>query len=473
MRGIKKWIRILPVLLLVMYIGACSSPGNESDTQEVIAEPETILASGAYDSADTAVIVSVDQKSEKIVFWNLIRKRTYTLQYDGVTEFKDKYGTALSAAQLEEGTIADIHFLKEDKRLVSLQNSSDVWEYKDVSRFEVSADRKTIMISDEVYNISDSVIVLSDGKQTEMIEINPQDVLHLSGREQEIFSIVIGKGHGYLRLENEDYFIGGWIEVGQKVIRKIEEDMLLVVPEGTYQVLLSHEGLEGVKEVTILRDQETQLDVGDLKKEDLIKYGNLIFTVEPATAVVSLDGKEIDITRIVKTEYGLHQIMATAEGYDTVVQYIRVNQESANVNIMLDEKTAGGTAGSDTQNTVSGNTVTSPDASRNTTVSQNTVHSQNSSAGNTGTVSGNTSPGNAPVSSSGTGYKVTINAPEGAEIYVDGYYVGIVPASFAKVSGSHVVTVRKTGYLTRSYTIEVDDEAKDTSYSFSDLTSIE
>jgi len=51
--------------------------------------------------------------------------------------------------------------------------------------------------------------------------------------------------------------------------------------------------------------------------------------------------------------------------------------------------------------------------------------------------------------------------------------VGIVPASFAKVSGSHVVTVRKTGYLTRSYTIEVDDEAKDTSYSFSDLTSIE
>ena len=52
---------------------------------------------------------------------------------------------------------------------------------------------------------------------------------------------------------------------------------------------------------------------------------------------------------------------------------------------------------------------------------------------------------------------------------MDGNYVGISPCSFRKQSGSYVITLRKTGYETRSYTVRVDDEDKDISYSFADL----
>ena len=60
--------------------------------------------------------------------------------------------------------------------------------------------------------------------------------------------------------------------------------------------------------------------------------------------------------------------------------------------------------------------------------------------------------------------------PENVEVYLDGNYVGISPCSFKKTSGSHVITLRKSGYETRSYTVQVDDEQKDVSYSFVDLT---
>ena len=66
-----------------------------------------------------------------------------------------------------------------------------------------------------------------------------------------------------------------------------------------------------------------------------------------------------------------------------------------------------------------------------------------------------------------------MDAPAGAEIYVDGNYVGISPCSFRKTSGSHVITLRKTGYETRSYTVQIDDEKKDFSYSFADLVALE
>ena len=61
---------------------------------------------------------------------------------------------------------------------------------------------------------------------------NQMDVLNVWGCHNQIYAISIARGHGYLRLQNDAYFVGGWIEVGQSVIRKITEDMLLVDREG-------------------------------------------------------------------------------------------------------------------------------------------------------------------------------------------------------------------------------------------------
>ena len=62
-----------------------------------------------------------------------------------------------------------------------------------------------------------------------------------------------------------------------------------------------------------------------------------------------------------------------------------------------------------------------------------------------------------------------VDAPEGVEVYLNGSYVGISPCSFRKQSGVQVITLRKSGYETRSYTVQVDEEARDMSYSFVDL----
>lgn len=70
-------------------------------------------------------------------------------------------------------------------------------------------------------------------------------------------------------------------------------------------------------------------------------------------------------------------------------------------------------------------------------------------------------------------YKVYIDAPDGAEAYLDGSYIGVTPVSFNKVPGSYVVTLRKSGYQTRSYTLQIDEEEKDINYSFTDLIKLD
>ncbi len=476
---------IVCMILCLFALTACSQP----ETQETVQEQGGFvkIAPGAYDSADTAIVIAKKEKQKKITFLNLEKKRNYTLNYDGTTKFMDKYGTQISVGQLQEGEMVDIQFLKDEKLLSNLTVSSAVWTLNDISKFELDLAAGRMRIMDEYYTLDETTVVLSDGQQVEFLDINAQDILQIKGMDHEIYSITIQEGHGYLRLENAEYFIGGWIEVGQKIIQKIEEDMLLVVPEGKHEVYLSHSGVQGTKEVEIKRNQETKLDVGDLKRDDLIKYGNLIITVDPAGAEVFIDGKAIDTSRVVKATYGLHQIMAKAEGYDTVIQYIRVTENNANVAISLDKETVrtvsdnsansnSGTSSANNSNANSSNTTTNNNSNSSNNNSNGNTTSGNATSGNSSgsnssdnTVSDNTASGNAGT----TGYKVTIEAPTGAEVYVDGNYVGIIPISFTKKSGNHEVTVRRSGYLTRTYTIDVDDEDKDVSYSFSDLTPIE
>lgn len=91
-----------------------------------------------------------------------------------------------------------------------------------------------------------------------------------------MLSVVVEKGHGYLRLVNDENFVGGWLEIGQTQIVRITEDMLVTVPEGSYQVDISCSGGGGTKYVVINRNEETTLDIGDLEVAEA-KYGMVLF----------------------------------------------------------------------------------------------------------------------------------------------------------------------------------------------------
>ncbi len=419
------------ILGIMLALSACS---GEQDTeknntgQQTQAPPGfTIIGPGSYDSADTAVITKIDKSEKTITFYNYSVDKKYTLNYDGTTTYSDKYGQALSLAQVEEGDIVEITFLKSKKRLNTLKHSAECWENASVQKYEINTTRHDVSIGSDVYKITDETMIFSDGNQMEMMDLNNTDILTFRGIGNTIYSIIVEKGHGYLRLENDEQFIGGWIEVGQSMIRPITDGMLLTVPEGNYAVNITMNNSGGVKNVTIDRNEEVTLDIGDLEVEE-VKYGQVLFTVTPQGATLYVDGKQVDASAPVKLEYGIHQLLAVAAGYDTVTSYFRVAEPSGGLTVSMD-----GTGSSKEDE------------------EESTEKESSGSAVATGT------------------YLVYIDAPEGAEVYVDGNYIGMAPISFKKEEGPHVVTLRKTGYTTRSYTIQVDGEKKDISYSFAEL----
>ncbi len=422
-------------LSAIMLLCACGPKGEDTpDEKQSIessqAETERVdtgfILTGpdSFDSADTALLVNKDKEENTVTFLNLELGRRYTLSYDGTTRLYDKYGESVSMDQLPKGSIVDVTFLKSKKHLTTMQLSDKAWKYENVERYEINTVRGEVSIGSEVYKLSPNTQYLSGGRDIELMDLNPTDIVSFQGLDSTVLSVTVEKGHGYLRLVNDTNFVGGWIEIGQTQIQRITEDMLLVVAEGSYQVNISHNGGGGIKNVIINRNEETTLDIGDLVIPEPEK-GMVIFTLSPSSAEVYIDGVKTSIAEPVTLEYGIHQLIAKTDGYKSVTQYIRVNQESVGVNVVLDPI----------------RDEEEEESSESSTESETTTDY----------------------------YKVYIDAPEQAEVYLDGNYVGISPCSFKKVAGSHVITLRKNGYQTRSYTVQIDDEEKDISYSFVDL----
>lgn len=429
------------ILAVCLFLTGCAAVEQEKETgpDAVYDTGFTPAGTNTYDSADRAVVVRKEKEEGTITLFNIPTGKNYTLRYDGTTHIRDKHGEAMSMEQIQPGNVVDVTFLKSRKALRTLTLAPEVWTNTVAGNYTINQNGRGIMVGKDQYQLADNVMVVSEGGQISLEDINTCDSLYLQGIDRTIYSITIEKGHGYLRLANEEYFIGGWIEVGQALVRPVEEEMLLVVPEGSYQVLISNHGTAGVKNITVERGQEVTLDVGDLKGEE-IKRGSVIFALNPVTASVYIDGDKVDTEKAVEMDYGIHQMIVRAEGYKTITQYVKVGQPYATLDIELEqEESEEGVSG----NTLSGNTL----------------------SGNT---AGEIPEGSAVVNATG-GYHINITAPEGAEVYYDGNYAGTVPVSLKKEEGLHVVTLRKSGCQTRSFTMQVDAEAKDISWAFSEL----
>ena len=439
----KKIVCIL--LMIVLSISGCgqaSTAGTAQNTVTLLTTEESdrvdtgfaVTNPDSYDSADTAVLVDINSVDNTVTLLNLDLGKQYTLSVDGTTRYADKYGKAISLEQLGEGDIVDVTFLKTKKHLTTMQLSRLAWQYDEVERYELNTVRREVTIGEEVFKLSRDTRYFSQGHSIEEMDLNPSDILTFHGIDTTVLSVTVEKGHGYLRLVNDENFIGGWLEIGQEQIVRITEDMLVTVPEGSYQVDISYNGGGGTKSVVINRNEETTLDIGDLEVAEA-QYGMVLFSMNPSGAELYIDGSQVDPSQPITLEYGIHQIIAKADGYKSLTQYLRVAQESAGVDVELDK------VDSDNDSDESTGSSASTSSTATSTTSETTT----------------------------TYYRVHIDAPENVEVYLDGNYVGISPCSFKKTSGSHVITLRKSGYETRSYTVQVDEEKKDVSYSFVDL----
>ncbi|MBP5598788.1 MAG: PEGA domain-containing protein, partial [Lachnospiraceae bacterium] len=150
------------------------------------------------------------------------------------------------------------------------------------------------------------------------------------------------------------------------------------------------------------------------------KMGRVYFDVYPKEAKLYIDSKLVDSSELIELTIGSHKVEAVMEGYETFTRVLNVGEETATMSVILEEKT----------------------------VKDSSKEKEDSKT---------------------KGFYLRVNTPVGAEVEIDGNYVGVAPVAIAKEAGSHTIKLTKNGYVTRTYTVVVENTAADSNYSFSDL----
>ena len=477
------------VILFIMFIGcyliimeyARDKAAERAANENVSANPTQDAVSGPdQDEGIQGILLGINEDDKLLDFQDIENKKIYSIPYDEGIKLMSRHGSMMTMAELEKGEIYKLYYTRSIKKLTGLQVSDSTWTYTDVKRFSFDEHKKIMTIGDEAYKFTKELKIYSLGNEAQIMDITEMDTLTVRGKDKEVLSVVVDKGHGYVRVLNDAYFIGGWIEIGQDIIKPVTEDMLIPVGEGDYLVKVTNRGYAGEEEVTIKRDKETNLDLSKIEIEE-VAIGHIQFKINPDYARLYIDDEITEFEERVPLEYGIHAIRVECAGYDTIRSNIKVGSEYAEIGITMDEENEEDKQGS---STASSSGKTSDTVSRtDQPVSSNTVSSgnakstvsRNSSAGTTNkynTVSSN----EAGTSSSGTAStvisgdkKILIEQPAGAMVYIDGAYVGVAPVSTQKVTGAHVITLSREGYQTKSYTVNISSEGGDVTFSFSAL----
>lgn len=240
------------------------------------------------------------------------------------------------------------------------------------------------------------------------------------GIDDKIYSIIVDKSHGYIKFTGIDAFLDGYVTIGRKQLLSVTSGMLVTAQEGTHKIELQSGTLVAQKIVNVTKDEEVVVDFSEYTLP-ASKNGAVEFSVNPSTATMRIDGEEVDFSQPVSLPYGRHKLVLEAHNYETYTANFVVN--SSYRTIIIDMVSTG---------TVTTQASTEKDLT--------------------------------------DGYTVQITKPEGAALYVDSVYIGVIPCSFDKKAGNRTITLTKKGFDTIGYTISIANASGNLTYAFPDMT---
>ncbi|RDU24482.1 PEGA domain-containing protein [Anaerosacchariphilus polymeriproducens] len=465
---------VLRILLLSMLfvISGCGNYSDNNISKDTKEAQQDESETKDEDISDYYIVISKSETDKVITLSSVTTGQEEIFLYSGTTDIKDKYNEALSMEQINIGEVITIAYEREDDKnykLTDIKIPKEIWTYDEVSEIQVDELKQMITIGNKKYRYGENLLVLSNGETIKLNEINDLDIMSIKGNGKYVYSIIVSQGHGYIRLKNDDTYLGGWIDAGGKVIQVITDKMLLTVPEGSQKLTVTKDGKSASTDITIKRDEQLVVDIESMQ-DSITETGRINFKVTPKKAVLTINGKKTDYSEVVELPYGAYSLILKANGYETLSKKLVVQSSFATIELDLNKKEE---ESNDSNGAASGDSGTGSGTANTTNNSNPTQGSQNAGRSNNPTNSENAEqPNNTSNSEEAkeTSYKIYIHGPEDAEVYFDGVYKGIIPVIMEKTTGSHTFSIRKSGYITKSYTVAITDDNEDTNLVFPNLT---
>ncbi|MDE7298038.1 MAG: hypothetical protein K2N94_04305 [Lachnospiraceae bacterium] len=483
------------VAILAVAAFSIASKNKEAGNRTTVSPRPTPTSAPQRERADssfTGIVEAVNTSAGTLQFWDVETQQVLLLDYDSSTEIRDKYGLHIVAGQLTVGDIVNVGYDSETRKTVTVGISNETWEL--VRQTGISAGKNRALITNGTRNFaySESLHVLDGDRPMELEEILKSDIVTLRGIGDEIYVILLLRGHGYLTLKEDDDYIGGSLTAGYEYLSQITKDMVLTLNEGTYRLTLENEELTATVDAVIRRGQTTELDLTAYARVP-DPSGQVTFHILPEGSLLWLNDEKIWYAEPVTLKYGGYRIRVESGGYVSYEGTIEVNSAALTFSVTLPENPkddpkkpdgngdstvpgsgddsggdGSGTGGSEENASGTGTGSGGENAGGSGTGSGGENASGSGTDSGTGGSNGNSLDNTSEQPGDGSyqvdeNHYIIIYSDDEVEVYLDDDYMGVTEdgqAVMEKFIGSFTLKLVK-GDETKSYLIQVDDDGED------------
>ncbi len=360
----RKTVAFIVLLFFCMVISSCQKKSE--------ARTSSADTANQYDSKEELYIFqSADRDNNILYMVNVSTGADAEFTYSGRTEVLTFEGESTVVDSLQCGELVKVVYNTKDNILNHVHVAGDGWKVETTGKYLTRVpDIGGIKVENSTYKLNGNYIIYSNNEKIDMDNIVEDDRVTVRGVGNVVYTITVTAGHGILRLKNSTPYLGGWIELG-KTISVIKEGMVLDVPEGDYNAILTRHGCKGEIIVSITRDKETIIDCQELK-ETKTSTGIVAFSVMPEEADIYINGSRLSSREPVELTYGKYYLVIKAPGYTTYGATMIVGSLHADINVSLNKATPSqSSSASTTSGTGSGSSGSS--SSRSTGSSSSSV----------------------------------------------------------------------------------------------------
>lgn len=341
----KHFLQMILTILCVLLLAGCGASDQNTismDPSMQVAVPEE--SAGAEDPDESALaqtpktgeeiylVMSIDTEKRLIGLGLPDSARTIQYGYSKATQILDDHGQFMSAGKLTPGRAVTLGALDDEAKLTVIQLAEEAWYQENITRFAIDPTIGMLTIGDTKYRYGDHLRVFSGEQEISLEQVGENDVISVQGLDKQILSVQVTTGHGTIALTNTELFEGGWISLGTKIYAKITPDMLLEVPEGTYELSVANDGYGDSKTVEVERAQITTVDLNEYKGEGP-KTCMVTFEIHVEGAQLFINGDPIEYEDPVELRYGVYQLMVIADGFETWERQLVIHSKEATIQI--------------------------------------------------------------------------------------------------------------------------------------------
>ncbi len=419
------------------------------------------------------VVKAIDEENQTISIVGIDNAVQMNIKYNGGTDVKDQYGKIISVKGIIIGEIVAFSYDSRTNKMVSMSIDKDAWTYENVKKMKLDSEKGVIQLGSSRYAFHNGLLYVSNNEIISLSDLSGKDQLTLKGIGETVYSIIVTKGHGIIHFTNINDFVGGTVYIGASTYKTVKKEPFnIIVREGSYKITMQNGELIGTKQITIERNQELTVDMSEFKISKS-KIGYVTFNINPYGADLYINGNATDYSKPIKLNYGNHTIIVKLAGYKGFSGILTVGQSEQDIDVTLVPDSSDEDSSSDNDvkpekdKTDSDDIVLDWDSDK--TDSDNNATQGSQSPIDSSVPSFSTDKSGSETSKVDTLHKITVSSPEGVEVYLDDAYKGIAPVSFSKTLGTHIITLKKDRYTSKTYTIHVEDNNEDIFYTFEAL----